>query len=635
MKLILEHFGRVIKESFLEEEREYFIGRQEDCDFVLEEDSGVSRKHIKIYQSESAGVWRAESLSEWGGLYLDGEEVQSIELKGDCSLKLKNYTLKFVQEEELKQEEERNQSKDFDFNPSLLEKELSEGAETRIEEGSHLLYSLHIFIEGEFSDHVSLSLGDSWTLGRSEECDICVDYSFLTRKHIQFLKKGSKFYVKDLGSANKTLVNGKELAQKEEALLQPNDEISVADLRILFEVRNAEHSALMKNLPASLPSAPPASHQGPAMAFPKVILEESSPAEDSSASQPFFKNKKKKRILLAFLPVLALAVYFKYDSDKKKQQAIAIEQNKLKIQQQKLEIFYKEAVSNLEQEKFQFCIEQINELHKYSSAGVFRDSDQILIQCKNGLEFQRQKKAWEEAEKIKRETELKIKKLADQCQKEFEENKIKTLEDLNLCSSELMALDPNNATVASIRNEIQEREFKRQLKEQKQAEYRKFIQGKKALYNKAKKLGDQKKALKAVSAYNIFLKSARGIAGLKALYEKAEKERDSIQKEYDDKLNALYESCESSIDSKKMKKAYYDCKQILKFKDHDRKAVSHVETAKRNLQSEIKPLYEESLWHESFSRLDKAVKIWEKILTKDIENGYYYKKADFQLKKYK
>ena len=51
MKFILRHFGKIIKESQLEEGKEYLIGRHKDCDFVLHEDTGLSRNHIKIYQS--------------------------------------------------------------------------------------------------------------------------------------------------------------------------------------------------------------------------------------------------------------------------------------------------------------------------------------------------------------------------------------------------------------------------------------------------------------------------------------------------------------------------------------------------------------------------------------------------------
>ena len=637
MKLILEHFGIVVKEGFLEEGKEYFIGRQKDCDFVLEDNSGVSRKHVKIFQAEEGGNWQVESLSEWGGLYLNEEEIQSAELKETCSLKLKNYTLKFIQEEELIDKEEPaepEQPAELEqaaFNNPFSEEELS-GDETKIVGVSDLLYSLHVFIEGEFSDHISLSLGDSWILGRSEECDICIDYSFLTRRHIQFLKRDSKFYIKDLGGANKTLVNGKELIPNQEQILKPDDEISVADLKILFEVRNTQHEALIKNLPAELPES--ASNQ--AMAFPKVVLEESPQEELKQPPGSFLKDKKKRMmILLLVLPLLVFMGWVKYEQEQEKKRAIAKAQNQKRLQEQKLEAFYNEAIDNMEKENYQFCIEQLEELHRSASTGFFKDSQQLLVQCQNGFLYQKQKKAQEEAERQRQETERKAKQLAEHCQKEFEENRIKTLQDVNLCASELFSLDPNNSIIASIINTINERETLKRLKEEKQAEYRAFIRGKKALYNRAKKLADQKKVLKAVAAYNVFLKSARGVAGLKSLYEKATQERDSIQKGYDDELNALYESCDSLIESEKMKPAYYDCKKILDFKSYDKRAIASINKAKSSLKKEIKPLYEQSLWHESFARIDEAMKIWREILEKDIKGGYYYKKADFQIKKYK
>ena len=637
MKFILEHFGSIIAESFLEEGREYFIGRQKDCDFVLAEDSGLSRKHVKIYQSSESGNWLVESASEWGGLYLEGEEVQSVEIENSCFLSLKNYSLKFILEEDSKPESglvSSKQSSDLaSFNPSALEEDLTED-KTRVVNSAQLIYSLYISISGEFSDHVSLNLGDSWVLGRAEECDICVDYSFLTRRHVQFLKKDSKFYVKDLGSANKTLLNEKELPSEQEILLNPNDEIEVADLKIVFEVRNTEHKNLMQNLPAPTANTDSSMEKQAIMAFPKVVLEDSPPEQtEGSSSVPFFKDKKKRLIAVAFLPLLLFAVYFKYEEDKKKQTAIEEEQKSAEIKKKNLEYLLSEARGNYEQGKFEFCIEQIAELH--SKAESFQDSPKLLLDCNRGLEYKNAQKVQEELEKQRLETEKKIKELAEGCQKEFDENKIKTVADLNLCAEELFSLDPENSVIASIRNIIEEREMLKQLEEQKRAEYRKFIQGKKALYNKAKKLKDQNKPLKAVSAYKVFLKSARGIASLKKLYETAEQEKEATQKGYDDRLSSLYKSCDSLIESNKMKLAYYDCKEILKFKNHDNKALNSIQKAKQTLQEEIKPLYEKSLWHESFSRVEEAIKIWQEILEKDIKEGYYYEKADFQIEKYK
>ena len=198
MKLVLKHFGKIVKESLLEEGREYFIGRQEDCDFILKGEAGLSRKHVRVYQSDETGAWCVESLSEWGGLYKEGEEIEALQLDQSCSFTLKNYILDFIKEEDQKKEapaEEKDSIQDLDFQPEI--QEMEEG--TRVLSDSELVYSLYIYIEGEISDHISLNEGQSWIIGRSEECDFSVDYDILTRKHMQISKVGGKVLCKRSG----------------------------------------------------------------------------------------------------------------------------------------------------------------------------------------------------------------------------------------------------------------------------------------------------------------------------------------------------------------------------------------------------------------------------------------------------
>ena len=173
------------------------------------------------------------------------------------------------------------------------------------------------------------------------------------------------------------------------------------------------------------------------------------------------------------------------------------------------------------------------------------------------------------------------------------------------------------------------------MEEQKRAAYRANIQRKKALYNKAKRIRDQNKPLKAIEAYNVFLKSAKAMSSLKELYNQAETEKNEIQKQYDSRLNALHQSCESLIQQKKMKEAYYDCKKVLLFKDDDKTAKEFIQLAQSTLRKELKPLYKKSREDESFSRIEEAKKLWKEILERDVDDGYYYKKASAQIKKYK
>ena len=652
MKFILKRFGQILKEAHLEDGQEYLIGRHKDCDFVLEEKVGLSRKHLKIYQSLESGNWIVESISDSGGLFLEEEEVDGVELEESSQLQLKNYTLEFVKEESKKEEqqaedplehfssalEEKKEKKEKIEKEVKVEKVKEEDDDeddldgrTRIFSDTDLVYSLHIYIDGELSDHVRLSGGDFWIVGRSEDCDISIDYNILTRKHLKITKKNEKFYIEDLGSSNKTFLNKQELQAGEAVLLRADDEISVSDLKIVFEIRNKNFKQVISQLPAVKSEE----EEPPAMAFPKVVLEEIS--EEKPSGKKISKGIYKK-IIFSFIVLLCLGLffYFQHELDKKKTQKQITQQQKDKEQKAKLEVFYTDALNNRDQKRYQICIDQLEELHRFSSTGDFKDSQRILVQCQNGLESQKQKEERLSQEEARKETEKKIQSIVEKCKKEYKKELIKTEEDLNRCAEELLeGIDPANSEISAIRMELTEEKNLKRLEEQKQKEYKELIQRKKTLYKKAKKIRDTKEVLKVVKAYNVFLESAKGFPELRALSKRAKQERDTIQKNYDDERKSLHQSCERLIKNNKMKEAYYDCQRFLAFKKDDEQAKKYIKLAKQTLREELKPLYEQSMQDESFSKIQQAKKLWKLILDKDINDGYYYRKALSQIKKYK
>ena len=638
MKLIIKQYGKNIQEIVLEADREYFLGRFNNCDICLEEPD-LSRKHLKIYQSAESKLWQIESLAEQSGLYFAGREISSFEVNNSCVLSLKSYTLNFIDENSqvnVIEEEQTLPGQTLIDKPQMQSLEKDKGEEaTQVLSMPHLLYCLRISIEGEFSDYINLSLGEKWVIGRSEDCDVSINYDLLTRRHLEIEKKDNHFFLKDLGSANKTYLNGQDLKSHKEYLLQVNDEISIADLKIVFEVRDTDYEDRMKNLPAALSSEEEEEAENPlGLITPKLILEDFT-EEELEKSSVKKSGKRRAWIILSCLAVLAGAgFYILYQDREKKKQSLAQEQQE-DYKKLQMDLIYQDIQKNLQAGDYMECIVQVESLHEESPLGFYEDSQQLLRDCQNGLTLVQQKKAEAEAERRRLETEAEIKKLADHCQVEFDKGRIKTDEELNSCAGKLVDLDPNNEIVSQIRILIADRELKRQLAQEKRENYRKWIQSKKALYNKAKKLQVQNRALKAVSAYNVFLKSARGVAGLKELYAQAESERDQIQNAYDSELKSLRDSCEALTANDKFKEAYLSCKRVLGFKNYDKMALDNIEIIKENLKQELGPLYKDSQWHESFSRVKEAKKLWQEILDKDIKDGYYYKKAEAQIQKYK
>jgi EAL domain-containing protein (putative c-di-GMP-specific phosphodiesterase class I) len=78
-----------------------------------------------------------------------------------------------------------------------------------------------------------------FTLGRNETCDYQVPSTRVSREHAAISKDGRHYRIKDLGSTNGTLVNGKKIA---EALLSDGDLLTFADAEFCFRMPCSESS---------------------------------------------------------------------------------------------------------------------------------------------------------------------------------------------------------------------------------------------------------------------------------------------------------------------------------------------------------------------------------------------------------
>lgn len=71
-------------------------------------------------------------------------------------------------------------------------------------------------------------------IGRGHDCHLCAGSSAVSRKHCAILRSDNRVAVKDLGSRNGTLVNGKKIAGEVE--LASGDEITVGPLKFLITI---------------------------------------------------------------------------------------------------------------------------------------------------------------------------------------------------------------------------------------------------------------------------------------------------------------------------------------------------------------------------------------------------------------
>ena len=79
--------------------------------------------------------------------------------------------------------------------------------------------------------------GNVTTVGRHPDADIFLDDVTVSRRHSEFLRDGSTFQIKDLGSLNGTYLNGERIDM---ATLTDLSEVQIGKFRLTFYVSRAD-----------------------------------------------------------------------------------------------------------------------------------------------------------------------------------------------------------------------------------------------------------------------------------------------------------------------------------------------------------------------------------------------------------
>lgn len=77
-------------------------------------------------------------------------------------------------------------------------------------------------------------------MGRDEDADIRVDEALVSRNHARIERRDGRYFVLDLGSTNRTRVNGAAVSERE---LHDGDEVRFARARCKFVEAGAPPSA--------------------------------------------------------------------------------------------------------------------------------------------------------------------------------------------------------------------------------------------------------------------------------------------------------------------------------------------------------------------------------------------------------
>jgi pSer/pThr/pTyr-binding forkhead associated (FHA) protein len=90
-------------------------------------------------------------------------------------------------------------------------------------------FQLHVVRGRSASTTLRLTSGVT-TVGRTDDCQIRIRSSQVSRRHCELYEKRGGLVVKDLGSSNGTFVNGKKV--RGEKVLEPGDELTVGQVTL-------------------------------------------------------------------------------------------------------------------------------------------------------------------------------------------------------------------------------------------------------------------------------------------------------------------------------------------------------------------------------------------------------------------
>lgn len=663
-KLTLKLNGKILQTIELESGTDYYAGRASECDFPLEDYRGISRQHLKIFESD--GVWYCESLSKFLHPKLGEENFESLGMNESVSFSLPPYEFEFETEAVSQEEPLESHGEGVKENHALVpfassiesSSSLDDDSESPAEYtqvggssdatavGSIQLSSTLRICYPSSSDNETLKLeGQVWTAGRESDCEIQLHNPKVSRKHFELTKNPEGYFVTDLGSSNGTYLNGQKLPPHEPTRMMSGDHLRVLDIELHFEVKAS-------NLPAvtaqPLALAPPwVNHSMNALAIPGPYeyeatqlghvpsLEESVPKTPIEKFKSFDWKKNKVRVAIgALIPVLLFSIFS--EPEKKPQEDAAVAGANTNASFDNLSPEQKTAIKDslglarnlYVQGKYSLCLAELAKLHE--TIPFYDNSKELESFCIQGHELTQRKLDNDRKEREKAMVEQQIADITATCTEKY--NNQGSVEEVRKCLAGAIELNPEHPKIIELIQRAEDRLREKELLAQRARERAQKRRSILNILELAQKYRDQGDLIKARSTYKRFISRADG--SLSSQKSEAQRELASVSKTLEEKISLLMEKCRALGESEKYREAYQACDEAVKEDPSVKDAEALKEKYANTLRRQMKVLYQDAKLEESLGNLEAAKEKWKKIRAEDLESGSFYKKATIKLRQY-
>lgn len=176
------HFKDNRQPAFWVTEKLYCIGTAADNQLIIN-DKSVDAQHAKLYAEDDKYVLKDNNSST--GCFVNGQRVTQKEILPGDIVRLGNTEIIVLDPRRLQEDDATNSA------PWRL-----------VSDGSWLAGKTFIIPPER-----------SVIIGRTEQCDITIPGTHLSRRHTELCIQGSKLFIKDLGSSNGTFLNDKSITE--------------------------------------------------------------------------------------------------------------------------------------------------------------------------------------------------------------------------------------------------------------------------------------------------------------------------------------------------------------------------------------------------------------------------------------
>ena len=198
------------------------IGRAMTNDIILS-DTRVSRSHARL--DYTPGGWTVSDSGSSNGTRLNGIRVERSALKPGDMINLGNTQARFETAEIFEEagmtmidsEADLDQSMDMEVLPMSL----NETGVPRL-----------VVFTSQKTWEVSMDDLDSLSIGRTDENQVVIEHTKVSRHHAEVVRRGGIFLLRDLGSTNGTWHNNEKVA---ELILQDGDAFRIGEAQLVFK----------------------------------------------------------------------------------------------------------------------------------------------------------------------------------------------------------------------------------------------------------------------------------------------------------------------------------------------------------------------------------------------------------------